>query len=68
MKKIVYMVIVHNINNFLKPKENLLIYQCLTSNPEQCIMKLVHHHLFLKICPSFLHTREKLTSEQIDFS
>jgi hypothetical protein len=56
-----YMVTIHNNNNFLKLTENLLIYQCLASNPKQCIMRLVYHHLFLKFFPSSLHTKENLT-------
>jgi hypothetical protein len=66
MKKTMYVVIVDSNNNFLKPKENTLIYQCLASNPEQCIMKL-HHHVFLNFFPSFMHTPEKLAFRHIQF-
>jgi len=52
-------------NNFLKPKENLLICQCLASNPKQCTVRSVHH-LYLKFHPSSLHTWEK--PSDTDFS
>ncbi len=61
-----YIVTIHN-NNFFKPQENLLICQCLASNLKQCTVKLVHHHLFSKFCPSFLHKHEKLTFEHTIF-
>jgi hypothetical protein len=68
MRKTAYMVIVHSSSSFPKPKENLSICQCLASNPEQCTVRLVHHHLFLKFCPSSLHTWEKLAFRHTDFS